>query len=279
MKLISIIMNCKNGSKFIKSSIKSILAQTFKNWELIIWDNNSIDESKIIIKSFDDKRIKYFFSEQNNSLSKNRNDAVMISKGNFIAFLDTDDLWLPDHLELLINKIQQNNYYLIFSQSLYLFDNKNKKLLSNKIRFLNKNLSKFENYAINRNIFFGSILFNADILKKLLPFPSNINHSIDDYIILTIISLYENKFSNHNKRTFIYRIHSNNLTNFQTELSASESLEVLNIIAKKQNIKINKLVYKERYYKIFLISLINMNLKYSISLLAKIGVYQLIYWH
>ena len=60
--LVSIIMNCYNGEKYLKQSIETILSQTYQNWELIFWDNLSTDNSKIILKNFNDKRIKYFSS-------------------------------------------------------------------------------------------------------------------------------------------------------------------------------------------------------------------------
>ena len=59
-KLISIIMNCRNGEKYLEKSLKSIISQSHKNWELIFWDNNSSDSSKKIVKKIKDKRIKYF---------------------------------------------------------------------------------------------------------------------------------------------------------------------------------------------------------------------------
>ena len=61
--LISVIMNCYNGSKYLKNSIKSLLNQKYKNWELIFWDNKSLDDSKKILLGFKDKRIKYFKSK------------------------------------------------------------------------------------------------------------------------------------------------------------------------------------------------------------------------
>ena len=62
--LVSIIMNCHNGSQFINRSVKSIRKQKYKNWELVFWDNNSTDKSKQVIKKIKDKRIKYFFSKK-----------------------------------------------------------------------------------------------------------------------------------------------------------------------------------------------------------------------
>ena len=63
--LVSVIMNCYNGEKFLNDSLTSLFKQSFKNWELIFFDNNSKDNSKKIIKSFKDKRIKFFSSKKN----------------------------------------------------------------------------------------------------------------------------------------------------------------------------------------------------------------------
>jgi len=100
--LVSIIMNCYNGEAYLHESIKSILSQTYKNWELIFWDNKSEDKSAEIFKSYDDKRFQYFYANEHTSLYKARNLAIEKSKGDFISFLDTDDLWDKDKLELQI---------------------------------------------------------------------------------------------------------------------------------------------------------------------------------
>ena len=63
-KLVSVILNCYNGEKYLKDSLKSIVKQTYKNWELIFWDNRSSDLSKTIMKSFKNKKFKYFSSKQ-----------------------------------------------------------------------------------------------------------------------------------------------------------------------------------------------------------------------
>ena len=76
LPIVSIIMNCHNGEKYLKDSIKSIISQTYKNLELVFWDNNSKDNSKKIVKNFNDKRIKYFKSKKFNSLYHSRNLAI-----------------------------------------------------------------------------------------------------------------------------------------------------------------------------------------------------------
>ena len=97
--LVSIVVNCFNGEKFLKKSINSIINQTYKNWEIIFWDNNSTDNSSVEIKSFKDKRIKYFKSSKFNTLYKSRNLAIKRTKGDLICFLDTDDLWKKNKLK------------------------------------------------------------------------------------------------------------------------------------------------------------------------------------
>ena len=118
--LISIIINCYNGEKYLNQCINSVIVQTWNNWEIIFWDNHSTDNSKNIILNFCDERIKYYYAPTHELLYSARNFAVQKSSGEFITFLDTDDLWEPNKLELQI-KILQNleigivcgNYFVI----------------------------------------------------------------------------------------------------------------------------------------------------------------------
>ena len=98
--LVSVVMNCYNGEAYLYESIKSILSQTYENWELIFWDNQSTDSSAEIFKSYRDKRFRYFYANGHTPLYKARNLAIEKSKGDFIAFLDTDDLWSKEKLKL-----------------------------------------------------------------------------------------------------------------------------------------------------------------------------------
>ena len=100
--LVSIIMNCYNGEDYLTESIQSALSQNYKNWELIFWDNRSEDKSAEIFKSYKDERFKYYFAPKHTSLYEARNQAIEKSSGEFIAFLDTDDFWAKDKLELQI---------------------------------------------------------------------------------------------------------------------------------------------------------------------------------
>ena len=86
--LISIIMSCYNGEKFIERAVSSILKQTYQNWELIFWDNQSEDNSKAIVHEYNDFRIKYFYAPEHTLLSKARNYAIDNANGEYLAFLD-----------------------------------------------------------------------------------------------------------------------------------------------------------------------------------------------
>ena len=98
--LVSIIVNCYNGDKYLSEALDSILDQTYQNWELIFWDNRSEDKSAEIFKRNKDKRFKYYYANEHTSLYKARNLAIEKSNGDFIAFLDTDDLWDKNKLQL-----------------------------------------------------------------------------------------------------------------------------------------------------------------------------------
>ena len=125
--LVSIIMNCHNGEYFLKDSINSIINQSYKNWELIFWDNKSTDNSKKHIKFYNDKRIKYYYSNRYNTLYKSRNLAIKKAKGKFISFLDTDDMWNKEKLRQQINFVQKKNLNICYTNYLLLDENKNKK--------------------------------------------------------------------------------------------------------------------------------------------------------
>lgn len=98
--LVSVIMPSYNTAEYISESIASVRKQTYTDWELIIVDDCSADNTDEIVKPFlSDKRIKYIKNETNSGAAVSRNRALREAKGKWIAFLDSDDLWLPVKLE------------------------------------------------------------------------------------------------------------------------------------------------------------------------------------
>lgn len=115
---VSIIMPNYNCEKFIVETINSVLAQTYPNWELLIVDDCSTDKSVEIIKNYcdNDARIKLFINEKNSGAAASRNLALREAKGKWIAFLDSDDLWLPEKLEKQIAFMVDNGYDFTFTK-------------------------------------------------------------------------------------------------------------------------------------------------------------------
>ncbi|MGB3902114.1 MAG: glycosyltransferase family A protein, partial [Bacteroidales bacterium] len=102
--LVSIIIPVYNGEKYISDTIQSVIDQTYKNWELIIVDDGSTDNTAEIVKQFNDSRISYI-KKNNTGVSDTRNVGAMISKGEILCFLDADDIWLPENLEKKVEKL------------------------------------------------------------------------------------------------------------------------------------------------------------------------------
>ena len=129
--LVSIIMPSYNTEKFIKQTIDSVIAQTYTNWELIIVDDCSTDNSIQVINNINDLRIKLFINEKNSGAAISRNKALQEAKGKWIAFLDSDDLWSKDKLKKQIDFMESNNYD--FSYTNYIEINENNEELGIKV--------------------------------------------------------------------------------------------------------------------------------------------------
>ena len=130
-ELVSIIMPSYNTGKFIQETINSVKNQTYNNWELIIVDDGSTDNTDEVVRAIKDDRIKYIKNKVNKGAAISRNIALREAKGKWIAFLDSDDLWKEDKLEKQIKFMEDNNYY--FSYTNYIEIDENSKFNGKKI--------------------------------------------------------------------------------------------------------------------------------------------------
>ncbi len=115
--LVSIITPSYNSVNFIEETINSVITQTHQNWEMIIVDDCSKDNSVELIQEYvnKDSRIKLIQNKENKGAAETRNIALRIAKGKFIAFLDSDDLWLPQKLEKQLNFMKKNEIAFSFT--------------------------------------------------------------------------------------------------------------------------------------------------------------------
>lgn len=122
--MISIVIPTYNAESFIKETIESVLKQTHTEWELIIIDDGSTDSTADIIQEYveKDSRIKYYY-QTNAGVSTARNKGINLSKGKYIAFLDADDIWLPNNLKEKVKILESDSdVYWVFSNIIYFYN-------------------------------------------------------------------------------------------------------------------------------------------------------------
>jgi glycosyltransferase involved in cell wall biosynthesis len=207
--LISIIINCYNGERYLKNSIQSVLNQSYNNWELIFWDNKSTDSSKKIALSYKDKRVKYFFSKKFTGLYQARNLAIRKAKGEFICFLDTDDWWVKNKLLEQVKLIKKKNDISFIYSNFYIYNQKKKIKLLRSIKKLPS--GKITQHLLNNyqigilTVMIKKKYFN----KKKFNKKYSIIGDFDYFINLSI----KNKMYYHDKPLAYYRIHQKNFSN------------------------------------------------------------------
>lgn len=113
--LVSIVMPSYNTAKYIGDSIESVIAQTYRNWELLIVDDCSTDNSNEVIMGYQDPRIVLLKNKKNSGAALSRNYALREAKGKWVAFLDSDDTWVADKLEKQISYMKENGYAFTFT--------------------------------------------------------------------------------------------------------------------------------------------------------------------
>lgn len=217
--LISIIMNCYNGEKYLKKSLQSIKKQTYVNWELIFWDNISSDKSKKIFENFKDKRFFYYKSKKPLNLYSARNQAVKKAKGQYICFLDVDDFWKKNKLDKQINFLIKNNEYQIIYSNFFVIKEKTKKIFN---EYKTKSLPEgFITQELLNEYSVGilTVMINRKIFK-FYRFKCKYNIIGDfDFIIRTSLKY---RIGCIQEPLAYYRIHSSNYSKIKTKLHIKE---------------------------------------------------------
>ena len=183
--LVSIVMNCYNSDRFLKEAINSIYAQTYQNWEIIFWDNASTDNSANIAKSYDG-RIKYYLASETTPLGKARNFALEKASGEYIAFLDCDDIYLPDKLEQQVGLMQSKDYTMCYG-SIAVIDESGKEIKKYVVK--NKSGNVFPNLLRRYEINMQTVILKKEFLvNNQLSFNSNMSYCPDHNLFMTIAS-------------------------------------------------------------------------------------------
>ncbi len=246
-QLITIILNCYNGEKYLEEALVSVLNQSYKHWELIFWDNKSTDRSKKIFKSFKDKRFKYFYSKKHTSLYKAKNLAIKKSKGNYLSFIDVDDTWEKNKLKDQIKLFSDKKVGVVYG-NMWIRNEINKK---SKIYWKTDLPSGMIYSKIINNYCVGIITIM--IKKKILNAKKNVfnikyNHIGDFDLFIKLSKKY--KFGVVQSPVATYRVHGNNLSfinrkNEVTELKDWLKNNKVNLNEKEKNFIHNKIEQRE----------------------------------
>lgn len=169
-ELVSIVVPVYNSNEFIRDTIENVLEQTYTNWELILVNDCSTDNSKKIIEEYSsDRRIQLINNKKNSGAAIARNRGIEFSKGKFIAFLDADDLWEKDKLEKQIKFMKENKYDFTFTG--YEFVNKEGKR-TGKIVNVPRRMT-YKQALKNTTIFTSTVIVNVqNIGKTVLKMPN-----------------------------------------------------------------------------------------------------------
>lgn len=162
--LISIVIPVYNAEKYIDETIKSIIDQTYQNWELLLVDDCSKDKSKEIISKYTkiDHRIRYYLQEKNGGPALARNRGIAEAKGEFICFLDADDLWVKDKLEIQYKFMKDNKYAFSFTG----YEFANGEGIPNGKRVIVPEKISYKQALKNTTISTCGVMFNMNILTK-----------------------------------------------------------------------------------------------------------------
>ena len=204
---IDIILPNYNSYKFIDKTIKSILSQSFKNWKLIIVDDFSDKKTIEVLKKYKSfKKIKIFFLKSNNGDGFCRKFGIQKSKSEYIAFIDSDDIWAKNKLKLQYNFMKKHKFDFTYT---YYTAFKEREKIEKKI--ITPNQFNFDSFIKNTSIATSSMIVKGNILKKITIKLSN-SPNFDDYYLKCQI-LRKIKFAYCLKKNLLnYRISFNSLS-------------------------------------------------------------------
>ena len=212
--LVSVIINCYNGEKYLREAIDSVMAQTYENWELVFWDNQSTDSTREIVESYKNPKIKYFYAQDHTPLGEARNLAVEKANGEYINFLDADDVWSANKLEEQIKLIVPGEVELVYTPyKIIAGENPIPHILKRYMKLSKKKNIEGEVYGDllkDNNIIFSSVLLKKAIFKEIGGVNTNFQQ-YEDWELLLKVSLIS-RFACAHKASTSYRIHGNNNT-------------------------------------------------------------------
>lgn len=229
--VVSVLMPAFNAEKYVAQAINSILQQSFHHFELIILNDGSTDDTSQIIEKINDQRIRVIQLEQNQGLVKARNRLVEEARGKYLAFLDSDDVAMPDRLQKQVDFLEQDGADLCGSAYYSLYEGKGK-TKSSKERYTDADIRAL--ITISSPLCNPAVMGKAEIFKRF-PYSAGKDYA-EDYSLWAQLALAGYRFANLKQKLITYRIHEkqtsqvrNSETNIVFEKSRQEYLLGLGI--------------------------------------------------
>lgn len=245
---VSIVINCFNGARYLKEALASVVSQTFDDWDIIFWDNQSTDGSRDIFSSYSDPRFHYFYADAHLPLGDARNLAVAKATGEWVAFLDCDDYWLPDKLERqmkIVHETGGETLGLVYGRAVMVLQRSAGNLES---------IGEIPLSYAGRQLPEGNI-FHDLLMENFIPLVSSLVRKkaylqcngipvgykqAEDYALFLRIAKDWNVAALQDKCCF-YRIHDSNASLAQKRLALEESLRaVLDVVAEDDRDRVSR---------------------------------------
>lgn len=229
---ISIVMNCYNSARYLKQALESVLNQSYEDWELIFWDNQSTDQSANIFQSYLEPRFKYHRANAHTTLGEARNLAASKASGKWIAFMDCDDTWGAEKLELQISQVSKygNDVGLVYGLVSYLVEDA--QTSSSVAKFYSRldihphgAQNIFHRLLIGNFIIFSSVMIDRMLFQQVGGIDPTLRQNEDYDLLLKVACL--SKAVCVDKECVVYRIHAKNNSHTQSELAYQESEQIL----------------------------------------------------
>jgi len=210
--MVSVLLAVYNGEKYLRRSIESVLNQTYEDLELLIGFNGTIDNSKEIVKEFDDDRIRVFDYGMDAGKSKTLNKLIKEAKGDWLAMQDDDDVWLPKKLEIQMELAETGNYDVIGSRIFYC--DELEKITGQPNIYLNHEDITSRSMRGDNQVPNTSAIFKKSITEKVNGWDESLG-GIEDFDFWLKLMKINCIFVNVKKQLVLHRVHSN--SNFNTK--------------------------------------------------------------
>ena len=253
--MVSIALTTYNGEKYLRGQLDSILLQTIQDFEVVVCDDRSCDSTWCILEEYarKDSRFKIHRNEKNLGFLRNFERAISLCTGDYIALCDQDDIWLNNHVQILLEHISD---YTLCGANALLVDGDNKDLNITLldtlgVDYLPQNQEDFEFFLFHSNVFQGAaLLFKKELISRSLPLPENVEFH-DHWLALVACSMDGVNYVN--VPVLRYRQHGMNVTDNKKFSLFSKITGALTNKQKRIGIKKNResmknilLSYKER---------------------------------